>query len=109
MRLDKFMEVAAEWWLTWAFGILAGWLIAKIKGLRAQQAATEKRQNALEEGVQALLRGELIRSYEKYHEQGYITVHGLDATKAYAAYHALGGNGCVTEIMKDMQEMEVET
>lgn len=108
--MDKFMAIAADWWLTWAFGILAGYLVFKVKSLKDKQTATDIRQKALEEGVQALLRGEIIRSYEKYHERGKITVHGLDATtKAYEAYHALGGNGCVTEIMKDMQAMEVET
>lgn len=107
--MDKFLEIAAEWWLTWVFGILAGYLAFKVKSLKDKQIDADKRQAALESGVQALLRGEIIRSYEKYHERGKITVHGLDATtKAYEAYHALGGNGCVTEIMKDMQAMEVE-
>ena len=110
MRLDKFMAIAADWWLTWAFGLLAGYLIVKVKGIKDKQSAAEKQQNALEEGVQALLRGELIRSYEKYHEQGYISVHGLEAVnKAYDAYHELGGNGTITGLVGDMREMEVET
>ena len=110
MRLDKFMEVAAEWWLTWAFGILAGYLVFKVKSLKDKQSATDIRQKALEAGVQALLRGELIRSYEKYHEQGYITMHGLEAAnKAYTAYHELGGNGTITSLMEDMRRLEVET
>ena len=108
--MDKFLAIAADWWLRWLFGILAGYLVIKVKNIKDKQTAAEKRQNALEEGVQALLRGELIRSYEKYHEQGYITVHGLEAAnKAYAAYHELGGNGTITGLVKDMREMEVET
>ena len=108
--MDKFLAIAAEWWLRWLFGILAGYLIVKVKCLKNKQTAADKRQAALEEGVQALLRGELIRSYEKYHEQGYISVHGLEAVnKAYDAYHELGGNGTITGLVKDMREMEVET
>ena len=108
--MDKFLAIAADWWMRWLFGILAGYLIIKVKSIKDKQSAADKRQKALEEGVQALLRGELIRSYEKYHEQGYITVHGLEAAnKAYAAYHELGGNGTITGLVKDMREMEVET
>ena len=108
--MDKFLAIAADWWLRWLFGILAGYLVIKVKNIKDKQNAAEKRQKALEAGVQALLRGELIRSYEKYHEQGYITVHGLEAAnKAYAAYHELGGNGTITGLVKDMREMEVET
>ena len=108
--MGRFMEVAAEWWLTWAFSILAGYLIVKVRGIKDKQTAADKRQAALESGVQALLRGELIRSYEKYHEQGYITVHGLEAAnKAYSAYHDLGGNGTITSLMEDMRRLEVET
>ena len=96
--------------MRWLFGLLAGYLIVKVKCLKNKQTVAENRQAAIEEGVQALLRGELIRSYEKYHEQGYITVHGLEAVnKAYDAYHELGGNGTITGLVKDMREMEVET
>ena len=110
MCLDKFLAIAADWWMTWAFGLLAGCFGIKTKRIKDRQAAAEKRQSALESGVQALLRGELIRSYEKYHEQGYITVHGLEAAnKAYSAYHELGGNGTITSLMEDMRRLEVET
>ena len=108
--MDKFLAIVAEWWLTWAFGIFAGYLVVKIKNIKDKQSIADRRQQALEEGVQALLRGELIRTYEKYHEQGYITVHGLEAAnKAYAAYHELGGNDTITSLMEDMRELEVET
>lgn len=108
--MDKFLAIAADWWLRWLFGILAGYLIVKVRCIKDRQTAAEKRQAALESGVQALLRGDLIRSYEKYHEQGYITVHGLEAAnKAYAAYHELGGNGTITSLMEDMRRLEVET
>ena len=108
--MDKFLAIAADWWMRWLFGILAGYLIVKVKCLKNKQTAADKRQAALESGVQALLRGELIRSYEKYHEQGYITVHGLEAVnKAYDAYHELGGNGTITSLMEDMRQLEVET
>ena len=108
--MDKFLAIVSDWWLRWLFGLLAGYLIVKVRGIKDKQTAADKRQKALEEGVQALLRGELIRSYEKYHEQGYISMHGLEAVnKAYDAYHELGGNGTITSLMEDMRQLEVET
>ena len=108
--MDWLADFCARWWLTWLFGIIAGWLALKIKGLKKKQAAQETRQAAIEEGVQALLRAEIIRAYDKYHEQGRITLHGKEAVnKAYDAYHALGGNGTVTDIVEAMRDMEVET
>lgn len=108
--MDKFLAVAADWWLTWLFGVVGAYLLWKVKQLKAKQKAADVRQTALEEGMQALLRGEIIRSYEKYHDQGHITMHGLEAVnKAYTAYHTLGGNGSITKIVETMREMEVET
>lgn len=104
------IELASEWWLTWLFGIVGAWLIWKVKQLKAKQSAADVRQKALEEGVQALLRAEIIRSYDKYHDQGYITLHGKEAMeKAYTAYHELGGNGTITGLMESIKNMEVET
>lgn len=55
--------------------------------------------NNLNDGVQALLRAELIRSGEKYVERGYAPIYAKDAyDKAYVAYHNLGGNGTMTDL-----------
>lgn len=107
--MDKVLAIAANWWLTWLFGVVATYLAFKVKRIKHKQIAAEKRQEALEEGVQALLRGEIIRAHEKYQDRDCITVHGLEAVeKAYAAYHALGGNGTVTKLLEDMRKKEVE-
>ena len=96
------LSTAANWWLTWLFGIAAAALLCWIHGVRKKQAA-------LEIGVQALLRGELVRSYDKYHERDSITLHGLEAVETqYVAYHGLGGNGAITKLVDNMKELEVK-
>lgn len=108
--MEKFLAIAADWWLTWLFGIVGTYLLCRVKKLKDKQNAAEVRQTALEDGVQALLRAEIIRSYDKYHDQGYITLHGKEAMeKAYTAYHDLGGNGTITGLMETIKNMEVET
>lgn len=58
-----------------------------------------ERQTHLENGVQSLLRAEIIRANEKYSEQGFCPYYAKESlTKAYSAYHALGGNDVATEL-----------
>ena len=57
----------------------------------------DKRTEQLEAGVQCLLRAEIIRSHEKYMDKGFCPVYAREAlSRAYEAYHALGGNGTIT-------------
>lgn len=57
------------------------------------------KQKATEEGLQSLLRAELIRTYEKSMERGFIPIYSKQAfEKCYTAYHNLGGNGAVTDM-----------
>ena len=107
--MQNVVSIAADWWLTWLFGIIAAALVCRIRGVKNKQQAHEARQDALEVGVQALLRGEIVRTYDKYFERGSITLHGLEAVdKLYSAYHGLGGNGSMTKLVADMKQLEVK-
>ena len=100
--MEALLIAAAKWWGTWLFGIAATALLCWIRGIK-------KKQRALEIGVQALLRGELVRSYDKYHERDSITLHGLEAVETqYSAYHGLGGNGPITKLVENMKQLEVK-
>lgn len=68
----------------------------------------EKRQKAVELGVQALLRDRIVHAYYHYTERDWITLHGLENVNAmYKEYHALGGNGTVTTLVETLRELEV--
>lgn len=70
--------------------------------------AGEKRQAAVELGVQALLRDRIIQAYYHYEERDWITLHGLENVNSlYEQYHALGGNGTVTTLVESLRELEV--
>lgn len=61
------------------------------------------RHKAVENGVQSLLRAEIIRQNEKWVERGYCPVYAKDAVRReYEAYHALGGNGVITDLYNDI-------
>lgn len=103
----------AKYWLEAIFsGFLAGlgWLI-KVLWTRQQEhiQRVQNKQEAMEKGIQALLRDRIVGSYYHYAEIGCITLHGLESTeKMYTEYHNLGGNGTVTKLMEDMRELPVK-
>lgn len=73
----------------------------------------EMRQNdrtqQIESGLQSLLRAEIIRSHEKYMDKEYCPVYAREAlTRVYDSYHALGGNGTMTELYKQVMALPTD-
>ena len=64
---------------------------------------------AVKNGLQCLLRAEIIRSYDKYTARAYCPLYAKEAlTRAYKAYHALGGNDVATELYHDCIDLPTE-
>lgn len=77
-------------------------IVAKMKGI-------VKREKALGDGVQSLLRSQLIEWHDSFMEKGYCPLHIKDAaTHTYEAYHALGGNGVITKMYEDLINLPEE-
>ncbi len=65
-----------------------------------------KREKAMEEGVQSLLRNQLIEYHDKYTERGYCPIYAKEAARrSYEAYHNLGGNGVITKLFNDIMAL----
>ena len=66
---------------------------------------------ALQLGVQALLRDRLIAEYNKYSEKGYAPIYAKENFEnMWTQYHNLGANGVMDEIhekFKDLPDREV--
>lgn len=57
-------------------------------------------------GVRALLRNEIIGSYNHYVKKGYIPIYALEnVQEMYLAYHRLGGNGTITKLVGEIKKM----
>ena len=66
-------------------------------------------QNALANGVQALLRVKLIEYHDKFMERGMIPKYALDNYELmYDAYHDLHGNGMVTKLHAEVLNLPLE-
>ena len=101
-------DFVCKYWLEFLFGIVTailsaayGWLAKKLKDDR-------KRQQAIEDGVRDMLRLTILDNYEKCKAAGAISVSRKDAIdSAYGSYHALGGNGTITQVHKEIMEMPI--
>lgn len=96
------LEIILKWAIPFLCGGAVTWCIATIK-------MHKKRENALEQGVQCLLRAEIIRNHEKYIERHHCPIYAKEALKrAYTAYHALGGNDVATRLYDEVMELPTE-
>ena len=96
--LDAFIK----WLVPFACGglvSLGGFAVARVK-------FEKKKQNAVEVGLQCLLRAEIINQYEKWSERKYCPIYAKEALKrAYDSYHTLGGNDVATGLYEETMEL----
>lgn len=83
---------------------------AEKKRLKDVEAMRQNdRSKQIESGLQSLLRAEIIRSHEKYMDKGYCPVYAREAlNRIYESYHALGGNGTMTELYKQVMALPTD-
>ncbi len=91
--------VVIESILGWAIPFLLGAIVSGIAlwlgGLKA-----------LREGVQCLLRAEIIRQNEKWTKAGFCPVYAKQAlSREYKAYHGLHGNDVATGLYEETMDL----
>ena len=92
----------AQYWLETLFGIVITGLTFCYKRLLKRF----KDQEAIKEGIIAILHDRLFQSGMNFIEKGEITVSALENFDGiYNAYHSLGGNGTGTEIYERVKEL----
>lgn len=98
-----------QYFTQWLVSFLCGGLVS----LGGMWIATRKKRNAknkaLEDGVQCLLRAEIIRQYEKWIDRGYCPLYAKQALeREYDAYHALHGNDVATGLYNITEGLPTE-
>lgn len=102
-------EWILKYWLESVFGILIAGTVAKFRKKSKEQEAIKKEQEAIKLGIQALLRDRIIQSYNHYMEKECCPIYALENVIAlYVQYHALGGNGAVTELIEKLKDLPTE-
>ena len=93
------LEFIINYWLEALLGIVFTAITFVVKKLY-------KKQKAIEHGVQALLRNELIRRYREFETKGEMTILDKENMEfMFREYQNLGGNGMVKQMYEEMLEM----
>lgn len=96
------LQIALNYFIPLILGTLLGIVTTKLK-------KDKKKDLAIEEGVQALLRNELVRRYREYEAKGEISILDKENMEAmFIQYQNLGGNGTVKHLMDDMLDLKTK-
>ena len=101
-------EFLVKYWLEVLFGCVTAGVSIALKKISSQLKKEKVRNQAIEDGVRDILRMQILDTYERCIQVGKITVSRKDAIdSAYKSYHALGGNGTITQVHNEIMEMPI--
>lgn len=82
--------------------IILGYIVWLLKNQKRDRDANSK-------GTMLLLRVQLIEYHSKYMQIGDIPFYAYENfCEMYEAYHALGGNGMITKMMYEIEELHIK-
>lgn len=101
-------HIILEYWLHFLLASLSTFLTYMVLNLKKKFKQFQDREKATENGVQALLRNEIIKTYNHYSEIGYMPIHERDnINHLYTQYKNLGGNGTIQALMEELEDLPV--
>ena len=101
-------EFIAKYWIEALFGVIAAALGAGYAKISKRLKDEKKRNEAIENGVRDLLRMHILDAYDRCKAAGSISVSRKDAIdSAYTSYHALGGNGTITQVHNELMGLPI--
>lgn len=96
----------AKYWIEALFGFLITALSVCYKRLAKKYKKEVERQEAIEKGLQALLRSQMINDYNHYKEKGYAPIYAKENFEnCWQQYHNLGVNGVMDGVHKEFMEL----
>lgn len=103
------LQYIAIHWIEWLFAAICAFLAWGYRTVSSRLEAEQKKNEAISQGVQALLRESIVGSYNKYQDKGFCPIYAKESIKkAYKAYSALGGNDVATSLYHKILEMPEE-
>lgn len=101
-------EWLVKYWLEVLFGLVTAGVGIALRRISKALQKEKVRNQAIEDGVRDILRMQILDTYEKCTMTGKISVSRKDAIdSAYRSYHALGGNGTITQVHNEIMEMPI--
>ena len=96
-------------WVEWLFTLALAGLGWAYKTLLTRLKEEQKKNEAIAEGIQSLLRESIVSNYNKYKGKGYCPIYAKESIKkVYQAYHDLDGNDVATDLYNKLLGMPTE-
>ena len=100
-RVENVKEILTQTYLV-ALPILLGYIVWLLKNQKKDRDANSK-------GTMLLLRVQMIEYHSKYTKMGDIPSYAYqNFCEMYEAYHRLGGNGMVTKMKQEIEELHIK-
>lgn len=111
---EYLLDIVLHWAIPAACAGLAGYAGAQLRRARRERKDDDKARAEMDDavrlGVQALLRDRLIWAHDHYMARGEYPIYAREnVEEMYKRYHALGGNGTVTNLVREMDGLPTET
>lgn len=96
------LQIIVNYIVPFVLGGIIGIISSKLK-------KGKKKDLAIEKGVQALLRNELIRRYREFEEKGEISILDKEnLEEMFEQYKDLGGNGTVGKMVDELLNLKTK-
>ena len=110
MTAQEIISTIVAWAVPFILSSAASAAIAYTRAMKKRTTEREtehdKRMTAMENGLQSLLRAEIIRANDKYVAQGFCPIYAKETLhRTYESYHALGGNDVATKLYEDCMRL----
>jgi len=100
--MNEYVAYAIRAAITLAIGSLATVLALAIRKMKNKHS----KDKAIENGMQALLRGQIIQSYNRCKDKGYCPIYELENVESLnKEYKILGGNGAIKKLVEELRNM----
>ena len=98
-----------QYWLEVLFSAILTLIGFGYKLLKNRQDEQDKKNKAIENGVQALLRNELIAKYREYETKGEMTIIDKENIEhLFTEYQNLGGNGTIKQMYEELLTLPIK-
>lgn len=107
--MENIIQIVLSYLIPTLLGAGLGFISTKFKKNKEKEEEEKKKINVLEQGVQALLRNEIIRRYREFETKGEISILDKEnLEEMFEQYKNLGGNGTVKKMMDELLNLKTK-
>lgn len=100
--MEEILKIVLNYLIPTLLGAVLGFISTRFK-------KNKKKDLAIEQGVQALLRNEIIRRYREFESKGEISILDKEnLEEMFEQYKNLGGNGTVKKMMDELLNLKTK-